>query len=189
MSRLVALTCAAVAVLLIGGPAAGAKIYDRGTYSGTDEFTDNECGFPLEVDSTFSGKFQLRVLKGGQAFLARDNFSYRDVITNPETGGWFVVRGNGSFHEIKGTHVEGDIYKFVAVESGQPFVIEDANGKVIVRDRGAVRATALFDTLGDGMPGGDLLEEQIDIRGPHPSYDEDFPFCEIAAELTGATSG
>jgi hypothetical protein len=69
---------------------------------------------------------------------------------------------------------------------GPPFVIEDSAGNVVARDRGVLRYTVLLDTLGDGMLGGELLEETIEVRGPHPSFAEDFPFCEIAAELTGA---
>jgi hypothetical protein len=58
---------------------------------------------------------------------------------------------------------------------------------VIVRDRGVIRHTVLFDTLGDGMPGGEFLAEtDTDVNGPHPGFSPDFPFCEIAAELTGA---
>jgi hypothetical protein len=110
-------------------------------------------------------------------------YSYRDVITTPE---WFVVRGNALFHEVKATLVEGTIYEFDAIVAGQPFVIEDSTVNVVARDRGVLRYTALSDTLGDGMPEGELLEETIEVREPHPSFDEDFPFCEIAAELTGA---
>jgi hypothetical protein len=109
------------------------------------------------------------------------------VLTNAETGKWFVVRGNGLVSEIKATLVSGTIYEFVAVEAGQPFVLEDAAGNVIVRDRGVIRHTALFDTLGDGMPGAVFIEEtHTSVHGPHPGFAEDFPFCEIAAELTGA---
>jgi hypothetical protein len=60
-------------------------------------------------------------------------------------------------------------------------------GNVIVRDRGVIRHTALFDTLEDGVPGAVFLEEtHTSVHGPHPGCADDFPFCEIAAELTGA---
>jgi hypothetical protein len=36
-------------------------------------------------------------------------------------------------------------------------------------------------------PGGEFIEETATVvHGPHPGFGEDFPFCEIAAELTGA---
>ena len=128
-----------------------------------------------------------RVGKGGQAFLVKDTYKYRDVLTNSETGEWFVIRGKAVFHEIKATQVSGDIYEFTAIEAGQPFVIEDSDGNVVVRDRGVIRRTAIFDTLGDGAPRRILLEETVtSVNGPHPGFADDFPFCEIAAELTGA---
>jgi hypothetical protein len=50
-----------------------------------------------------------------------------------------------------------------------------------------IRHTALFDTLGDGTPGAEFIEETSTIvHGPHPGFADDFPFCEIASELTGA---
>ena len=177
---------AVVAMLAFGGTAA-AKVIGQEHYSGTDSFSFDACGFWLDVESEFSGNALLRVDKGGQAFLARDTFSYRDVYTNRDTGEWFVIRGHATFHEVEGTLVEGTIYEFQSIEAGQPFVLEDAAGNVVARDRGMIRRTVLFDTLGDGEPGGVLLEEAVDsVQGPHPGFADDFPFCEIAAELTGA---
>jgi hypothetical protein len=50
-----------------------------------------------------------------------------------------------------------------------------------------IRHTFLFDTLGDSQPGGDFIAElSDDVHGPHPAFADDFPFCEIAATLTGA---
>jgi len=176
-----------IALLGFGGLPAGATVIERVHYSDTDEFSFHDCGFTLDVQSEFHGHALLRVDTTGQAFLVKDKFWYRDVVTNPDTGGWFVVRGNGLFHDIQATQVEGTVYEFVAVEAGQPFVIEDSAGTVIVRDRGVIRHTYLFDTLGDGTPGGEFLgETDVAVHGPHPGFDPDFPFCEIAAELTGA---
>jgi hypothetical protein len=178
---------AVIAALALGASPAGSTVIESGHYSGTDSFSFDDCGFTLDVESEFNGHFVLRADKGGEAFYGLDKFWYRDVLTNAETGKWFVVRGNGLFNEIKATLVSGTIYEFVAVEAGQPFVLEDAEGNVVVRDRGVIRHTALFDTLGDGMPGAVFIEEtHTSVHGPHPGFAEDFPFCEIAAELTGA---
>jgi hypothetical protein len=177
---------AVMAVLAFGGPAA-ATVTGQEHYSGTDSFSFDDCGFTLEVQSEFHGQALFRVDRGGEAFLVKDTFSFRDVVTNPETGMWFVIRGNALFHEIKATQVSGTIYEFVAIEAGQPFILEDSAGNIIVRDRGVIRHTFLFDTLGDGVPGGEFLEETATaVHGPHPGFSEDFPFCEIAADLTGA---
>lgn len=182
-------TCAwllAIPVLACGTGSAGAAVVEREHFSGTDSFTVDDCDFPLEVESTFSGSSLIRETRGGEAFLGRLNITYRDVWTNPETGGSFVLRGRVLNNEIRATHVEGTIYEFEAIEAGQPFVIEDSDGNVIVRDRGVIRHTGLFDTLGDGMPSAEFIEGTAVVRGPHPGFAEDFPFCEIAADLTGA---
>ena len=187
MKRLAIGALAVAAMLALwAGPAAGTVI-ERGSYSGTDSFIDDSCGFTLEVESEFYGHFRVRADKGGEAFYALDKFWHRDVYTNPVTEEWFVVRGNGLFTEIKATLVSGNIYEFTAIEAGQPFVIEDSAGNVIVRDRGVIRSMALFDTLGDGVPRAEFIEEtRLSVHGPHPAFAGDFPFCEIAAELTGA---
>ena len=178
---------AVIALLVLGASPAAAKVVDKGFYSGTDSFSFDDCGFTLDVESEFSGHFVVRADKGGEAFYLKDNFSFRDVLTNADTGQWFVIRGNGLFSEIKATLVRDNIYEFTAIEAGQPFVIEDSAGNVVVRDRGVIRSVALFDTLGDGLPGAEFIEEtHVSVHGPHPGFAEDFPFCEIAAELTGA---
>ena len=84
--------------------------------------------------------------------------------------------------------MSGNIYEFTAIEAGQPVVWEDSAGNVVLRDRGVIRHTALFDTFGDGQPGAEFIEETlVQAAAPHPAFAEDFPFaCELAAELTGA---
>ena len=183
----VVLGLATMGILAFWGGTAAATVIGQEHYSGTDSFSFDDCGFTLDGESTFYGQAHLRVDKGGEAFLDKNNFWFRDVLTNPDTGKWFVVRGHSLFHEIKATHVSGNIYEFVAVEAGQPFVIEDAARNVIIRDRGVIRHTALWDTLGDGKPGAEFIEEtHTVVHGPHPGFADDFPFCEIAAKLTGA---
>jgi hypothetical protein len=166
---------------------ARATVIHEGTDSGTDHFTDDSCGFTLVVDVTFQSRTLLRVDKGGQAFLEHTNFDVTETVTNPATGGRFFIEHHSLYHEIKATHVQGTVYEFVAVEAGQPFVIKNAAGRVVSRDRGVIRHTFLFDTLGDSQPGGIFLVElSDDVHGPHPAFAPDFPFCEIAAQLTGA---
>jgi hypothetical protein len=187
MRRLVLAGLAALTTLALGTGTAATRVIEREHYSGTESSSFDDCGFTLNVESTFSGVFHFRVHKGGEAFLVHDNYKFRDVLTNPATGRSFVTRGNGLYHELNATQVSGTIYEFVALESGQPFVIEDSSGRVVVRDRGVIRTRFLFDTLGDGMPGGEFVELlEVSVHGPHPGFADDFPFCEIAARLTGA---
>ena len=179
------LAVAVVSVLVVGGGTAAATVIFQDHYSGTYDFTTDECGYDLDVTSEFHGQVVLRVEKGGQAFLVKDKFWYRDVVTNPATGKHFVQYGNGLFHDIKATLVEGTVWEFVSVEAGQPFTIEDSDGNVIVRDRGVIRHTILFDTLGDGQPGGIFLgETDAAVHGPHPGFADGY-WCAVAAQLTG----
>jgi hypothetical protein len=180
------LASAAALVALAAVPAM-ATVIEQQHYSVTDTFSFDDCGFTIDVVSHAEGVMHFRVDKGGQAFLQADNYSYRDVLTNHATGKWFVIRGNGLLHEIQTTHVSGNVYEFVSIESGQPFVLEDSAGNIVARDRGVIRQTYTFDTLGDGAPGGIRLETtDLAVHGPHPGFADDFPFCEIAADLTGA---
>ena len=174
------------AASVIGAAPAAATVIEPVHYSVTDEFTEDDCGFTLNHVVTFYGQRHFRVDSTGQAFLEKDAYHYREVVTNPDTGQWFVIRAHGVYHEIKATQVEGTVYEFVLLQAGQPFVIEDAEGNVIVRDRGLIRFSFLFDTLGDGQPGGEFIEDtQFVSHGPHPGFNVDL--CEIAAELTGVT--
>jgi dienelactone hydrolase len=163
---------------------AAATVVDRGHYSGTDSFTYSNCGYPVEVQSEFSGTFRVREGKNGDesAFFVSDNYSYREVHTNLDTGEWFVLRGNGLVTDVKATRVEGSTFEVVTVEAGQPFVVEDSAGNVVLRDRGAIRYRILFDTLGDDEP--EFLGAEI--NGPHPGFFTDF--CAIAGDLIGTGS-
>ena len=93
-------------------------------------------------------------------------------------------RGNATFNEVEATRVEGSILEFRFVEAGQPFVVKDADGNVVSRNRGAVKGRYLFDTLGDDEPAGELVADgNVQVAGPHP--DRETPLCEIASELIG----
>ena len=60
----------------------------------------------------------------------------------------------------------------------------DFGGNVVERSNGSVRGAYLFDTLGDGEPGGEWIADVGErVAGPHPSL-EVHP-CEYAVELIG----
>ena len=176
----------AAALLAIGaGPALG-TVVDRGHYADTETSSFVDCGgITFDDVSTFSGQFRMKATKDPEAFLLRDTYQFRDVITNRATKKWFVLRGIVNFHEIAYRHISGTIYEFTANESGQPFVIEDSSGRVVVRDRGNLRHTAWFDTRGDGQPGADFIVEiHTAVHGPHPAFDDPDTFCNAAISLT-----
>jgi hypothetical protein len=189
VGKLIVSVAVAMAALAFGAVPAGAQIVERERFVDTwGPETYNDCGFEIEVEGRATGRVQIRRGKGktASAFFAHVRYSFRETHTNTETGEWFVVRGHAVFNEVKATRVEGNIFKFVAIEAGQPFVIEDSAGRVVVRDRGVIRYSILFDTLGDDEPGGELVEEfEPDVRGPHPGFDEDFDFCAVATDLIG----
>ncbi|WP_446219964.1 carboxylesterase family protein [Micromonospora sp. IBHARD004] len=168
---------------------AGATVVDQGHYSGTESSTYNDCGYPVQVQAEFSGNYVIRAGEhdNQSAFFVTDNYSYREVHTNLDTGEWFVLRGNGVFHDIRATRVEGSVFEFESVEAGQPFVVEDSAGNVVLRDRGAIRYRTLFDTGGDDEPGGTFLEFLgAQVSGPHPGFFAGF--CRIAGDLIGTGS-
>lgn len=181
---MVALTVAA-AVAVPGTAQAGPPL-ENIHYEFAESSSFDDCGFTIESDFTANGHFMVREIEGseGQAFLGHDNYRYRDVLTNPATGAWFVVRGTAMFKELTGRQIDGDIWEFTAHEVGQPFVVEDSDGNVVLRDRGRLTFRAVFDTLGDNAPGGELIEQEVtSVSGPHPGFFGDF--CEIASELIG----
>lgn len=178
----------AVAALALAAAPAGAEIFDKGKFAEPFSFSYSSCGFPIDVSGEISGLYRLRTGKHNDesAFLGLENVFQREVHTNPETGEWFVVRVHFLFNEVKATRVEGNVFKFVLVEAGQPFVVEDSSGNVVVRSRGSLRAYVLFDTGGDAVPGGTLVEFLgEDVDGPHPASWNDL--CDIATELIGST--
>jgi hypothetical protein len=155
-----------------------------------DDFVDvgsfDDCGFTIDFESTVSFHDLLREVEGsgGQAFFGHSNVHHRNVLTNPETGAFMVVSGQFLFKEFTARHIEGNIWEFTAHEVGLTEVIEDSDGNVVARNSGRVTFRAVLDTLGDGEPGGELLEEEItSVSGPHPGIDTDF--CAIATDLIG----
>jgi hypothetical protein len=179
-------TFVAMMVFALAAVSAGATIFEKARFTDEFSFAYDDCGFPVEVEGTATGQYRIRTGKRRteSAFFFRSTSSFREVHTNTETGEWFVVRGHSVFNEVKGTRVEGTIFKFVAIEAGQPFVVENSAGEVVLRDRGVIRFTTLFDTLGDDVPGGvEVAFLGADVRGPHPGFDADF--CEIASGLIG----
>jgi hypothetical protein len=187
LRRTLLISAAAAMVVVLGGPAASATVVDRGHY--TDSYTDgySDCGFDVVVQGTASGHFRVRAGKGKTAtvFFVNDNFSYTETHTNPDTGEFVTIKGNGVFNEIKATRISGNIFEFTAVEAGQPFAVYDSAGRLILRDRGSLHHHAIFDTGGDNVPGAVPIEElETDVHGPHPGFDTDF--CEIITPLIGS---
>jgi hypothetical protein len=156
-----------------------------------DSFSDDFelCGMPVHVDGEESGFFHQRVGKGDleSTFFAHINLSTTETFTNPANGKFLLIESHAVIQETKAVPVDGTIFQFTGVEAGQPFVLRDMSGRVVLHNRGAIRTTILFDTLGDDTPGGvvlDVISQRI--SGPHPELemDED-AFCAVVQDLIG----
>jgi hypothetical protein len=205
--RLVAAVVVATVGLVLGAApglassTSGRYFQPPAPYHNTYQF-DPECdGLHMDVTGASHGVDALLNVPGshGQAFLLRDAYSYRDVWTNLDTGKSFIVSGHGLFTEIKAVFVPnadvpadlippeglvGPVYRFTATDVGEPFKVTDSRGRTVLRDTGVLVEEYLFDTLGDGEPGGTQLDFRfVKVIGPHPGLDVDV--CDLAARLTG----
>jgi hypothetical protein len=186
LRRATSLAAASLLSLTLTAPVL-AKPLDNGTFSGTDSGT--ECG-TYARESTFSGRFMIKdatSATNGQFFYFENRVEYADVITNPETGAYFTVTGSSLFKESHARLVEGTVFTYNTIEVGQPFVVTDMAGKVVLRDVGLIEVSYVFDSLGDGAPGGPLVEEPqlVRVAGPHPGFEDTFDFCALADQLIG----
>ena len=185
--RLLAMSAALALIVPLSVPAASAAPPEENTkYSYDDTFRDRFCGLRLLVHEVGGGHFMLFPIEesDGQAWLGHDNYWFRTVFTNRDNGESVVISGRGIFKELTGTQVDGDIWEFTAIEAGQPFVLRDSSGEVILRDRGLLRFRAIYDVLGDGQPGGELIEHEVtQSAGPHPGFDGST--CDLLTSLIG----
>jgi hypothetical protein len=62
---------------------AEAAVVEWTPYSGSDQVTDDSCGYPIDVAVTFSGRVGVRAGTGPDAgfFFFTDNYSVREVHT------------------------------------------------------------------------------------------------------------
>jgi hypothetical protein len=159
-------------------------------YSGSESFSFDDCGFRIDAVTTFSGLF---INKGGRhgvtdAPYIMDNYRFDNVYTNPATGAWFTISGNGMAKDLHIVNVSGTVYSIEFIESGQPVVVRDMNGKVVVRDRGHILFRVQIDTLGDPDIENDVevpgTFEVVAVNGPHPVLDG-VDLCQVARDLIG----
>ena len=84
------------------------NIYQPPTPYSNDYSFDPECpGLDLWVDGHNSGTDWILNVPGsnGQAFLANDQYSFREVWKNTKTGRWFTIQGRGFFQEYAAVRV------------------------------------------------------------------------------------
>ncbi len=172
---------------LAAGAVHGAPL-ERENYSGTESFSFDDCGFQIDGVIEFSGRFMLKAgRRGDPTPYFFDNYKYRTVYTNPLTGDWFELSGNGLYKDLKITNVSGTVYTFEVVEVGRPFEVRDMDGNVVLRDRGHLRYRFSVETLGDANLDNDMFIdgsfELLADNGRHPGFY--VGFCTLAGDLIG----
>ena len=176
--RLLSPAVAVVACLLVAGSAM-ASVGFRDRYSFDYAFTYDCGGTEISVAGHTAGLTFVRIGKGDQAtaFFAHDNFAYSETHTNPD-GDVLVISGNGLFQETKAVPLGDNQFAFSSRLAGQPFTVRDGDGNLVVRDRGVIRQTVVFDTLGDDTPGGIFVTDvSFEVAGPHDGLG--FDTCDI----------
>jgi len=179
-------TAAAAAVAFAAPAVAGAPLENRTPYEGSRTFT--ECDGAYEGVSTYSGTNTIQDTNPsleGEFFRFTDHYTFTDVLTNVDTGDYVVISGTGVFKELQ-PRSEGDgVFSYVTHDVGR-ITFSDSSGNVLIREAGMVVESWLFDTLNDGEPGGNVLDNGlVRVSGPHPTFPESFDFCGFLDEATG----
>jgi hypothetical protein len=186
--RLLGLPLALAAAALAAAPAAPATTFERIRLDAVPyEFEEVQCGIEVKVEGAVSGLVNLRAGKGDKAtaYFEHDVIAYRETWT-AANGRFVTVTGKSSFNDVKAVPLGDNLFRFTLVEAGQPFRLLDSHGNLLIRDRGGVHFTIVIDTLGDGTPGGVVVEElEPSVRGPHPGFD-DATLCPVLVPLLTA---
>jgi hypothetical protein len=189
--RVVSVGVACVGALVVGlASPAGAEPIEREHYSfrESDTFTDTECGAPITIDyaAEFSGLFMLKEGRAGDPTpYLFDNYSAVETYTNVANGKTFTLIHQGLFKDLQIELVEGTVYQFTAIETGQPVFGIGPDGKKFPIDRGRIRYTFFVDTQGDADLSNDVFlgSEEPDVAGPHPVLVGDADFCDLLDAL------
>jgi hypothetical protein len=177
------LLAGALAAALV--PAAQGVIFERFRF--VDERYSDEaevCGIDVQIEGTATGHGLIRAGTGKRAtaFFQHLNVAFSETWT-AATGRSVTVTGRFVFNEVKAVPLGGNLFRFTAIQAGQPFRLYDSQGNLVLRDRGVIRFSIVFDTLGDATPGGIVVEElEPSVRGPHPGFDDE-TLCPVLVPL------
>jgi hypothetical protein len=171
----------ALLALAVAGPVQAAPLeYEH--YSGTDSFDFDDCGFVIHDEVVFEGVFMLKApAEEGAPPRLFDN--YHSIETLTANGRTATIEHQGLYKDLHITLVEGTIYQFVAMEAGRPFTVLDADGNVLIRDRGVLFTTFQVDTMGDTDLDNDVFIDGswslLKDAGSHPGF-----YIDFCAEMT-----
>lgn len=154
-------------------------------------------------DSAFHGQDLIKPVPGStEAFFGHTNYSFRAEHVNLANGETFSVKIEGIFKERTAELLDaeapfdfptprdeegglipivGPVYEFTAIEVAHVMVWDDS-GRLVYNERGRILWEAVFDTRGDGQPGGVLISEAepVILSGSLPFFE----FCDMALDLT-----
>lgn len=180
---------AGLSVMALSTPADAAML-ERGTFDDQGSFTFDDCGFTVAVDERFSGWYTISQgtkQTDGEFFRVHQKAAYAGTFTNVETGDYFTSAWHTNFREMPATVVddEGPTVTYQTKESGVWDTLRDSSGTVRYRSTGNLVFEYVFDTGGDGAPGGGefISEEFIRTSGHWDTFDADF--CAIVDDLIG----
>jgi hypothetical protein len=173
---------AALLATTLGSASASAAVIDRTHTENSYDFVHWDCGYPVHVVGSESHDVTSRDdpdIPG--VIYVTDRFDFSEVWTGPD-GRWFTLSGHGVNKDKKGKLVSGSVYQFAFQVKGQPMIMTNSRGRVVLRDRG----TLTFDYTID-MADGTFTFLGVRIRGPHPIFETGT--CKSAASLIGTKSG
>ena len=170
--RLVVMASTLLMVAAVGTSSAMAEQLERDRYSGSDAGTWNDCGHTYEFEGHWEGLFTLKSGRAGDPTpYLTDNYSWHWINRNPANGKWFSERGNGLYKDVRITHLEGTVYRFIAHESGSPFTIRTSDGEKVSVDRGLLVFQFDVDTKGDADLENDVfLDDSFRLLGDHGAH-------------------
>ena len=175
--RLALSAACAAALLLVAVAPAAATIVEGSKFAGEDHFSYDDCGFVVDGVSEFEGQYHIRAGKNtnATAFFLHEQVTFLETHVRASDGATIYVSANRLFQETQAIRLTGNEFAFRSTLAGQPFTVTSSDGRILVRDRGSISQTLVFDTEGDDVPGGIFVEE-LDLRlnGPHPGFDVDF---------------
>jgi hypothetical protein len=165
---------------------AQAKPYEHASFADTEIQEFEECGKHLRSEFVYEATSIIRAGKHDldTAFFGHFMLDAVDTITNLENGKFLTIEIHAMTKDVQAERVSGSIFESVTIEVGQPFTLRDMSGEIVIRDRGQLRFTYLFDTEGDDVPGGIFIEElSVKVAGPHAGFEMEW--CEVMDDLIG----
>ena len=162
--RLAAISCiVAVLVALVWSVAPVSAAKDKFAWSQSYDDVRWDCGYPIRVAGTESHAGTTRADKNFPGIVyVTDKFEFTETWTAAD-GRWLTLSGHGVQKDEKGTSVGGSVYEFATKVTGQPMVVRNSSGAVVLRDRGSLTFHYTID-----VADGTFTFIGVSIKAPIP---------------------